>query len=288
MNAINIVTNVGKFDVNKVKFKWNIGNICAEAQLHQSFESPVFYDSWSLRFVPRAAIAGHFQNIDTTTSSLLLFNKRDYKVEATWKVNLIINSEEIILCVTPEKNTFDKSSSSQNCIIHDLSELVSPVKLTTALTQSLIFECEVSTFNTECFSVSWKEELLVTRAIITNYEEFVDNSELSDVTFIIEGQRIPAHKTILSMRSPVFSAMFRSDMIEKNQNEVNVEDVSANVFIEFLRFLYTARVNNLAQIAVDLFILADRYLCEDLKKQCMRVFKETLCVDNGVLSSVIH
>ncbi|GFT19564.1 hypothetical protein NPIL_511, partial [Nephila pilipes] len=40
---------------------------------------------------------------------------------------------------------------------------------------------------------------------------------------------IPAHKNILSMRSPVFSAMFSSEMEETRKNEVDITDVDVPV-----------------------------------------------------------
>jgi len=48
------------------------------------------------------------------------------------------------------------------------------------------------------------------------------NQSGSDICFIIEGQEVKAHKTILSARSPVFAAMFHSDMMENLLNRVDI------------------------------------------------------------------
>lgn len=50
---------------------------------------------------------------------------------------------------------------------------------------------------------------------------------------------IPAHKFILSLRSPVFKAMFSVAMAEAVSNEVTIPDFEPVVVKEFLKFLYT-------------------------------------------------
>lgn len=50
---------------------------------------------------------------------------------------------------------------------------------------------------------------------------------------------IPAHKFILSLRSPVFKAMFSVAMAEAASNEVTIPDFEPVVVKEFLKFLYT-------------------------------------------------
>ena len=47
-----------------------------------------------------------------------------------------------------------------------------------------------------------------------------------DIVIKCEDQELRAHKFILCARSPVFKAMFQSDMVVEIQNEVNVEETS--------------------------------------------------------------
>ena len=69
----------------------------------------------------------------------------------------------------------------------------------------------------------------------------VGRKSVSEVKDVLEGEhiKIPAHKFILSMRSPVFRTMFASGMAEALTNEVRIQDFDAAVVKEFLRFLYT-------------------------------------------------
>ena len=50
-----------------------------------------------------------------------------------------------------------------------------------------------------------------------------------DIVIRCEDQELRVHKFILCARSPVFKAMFQSDMVVEIQNEVNVEETSMSV-----------------------------------------------------------
>ena len=93
---------------------------------------------------------------------------------------------------------------------------------------------------------------------------------LSDVTFNILGRKFAAHKNILTMRSPVFAAMFRHPTKEMQSNQVEVKDVDPDVFQEILLFIYTGRTQLTAmnKMAPGILAAADKYLLEDLKIQC--------------------
>ncbi|GFS72389.1 speckle-type POZ protein [Nephila pilipes] len=98
---------------------------------------------------------------------------------------------------------------------------------------------------------------------------------------------IPAHKSILSMRSPVFSAMFSSEMEETRQNEVNITDVDVPVLRMMLKYVYTGKVENLTvSSAGDLLYAADKYQLKGLKTRCSDYLKSTVSIENvlGILS----
>ena len=85
----------------------------------------------------------------------------------------------------------------------------------------------------------------------------------SDVEFIVQGEKILAHHSILRGGiSPVFTAMFEHDMTESSSRTVVVEDVDPKVFRQLLRYLYTVyapQVEDDEEMAELLFIAADRY-----------------------------
>lgn len=85
------------------------------------------------------------------------------------------------------------------------------------------------------------------RCVIKNrVSACLENAELSDVTFFVgecenQGQpvnvklleKIPGHKLLLAIASPVFKAMFFGPMAEKDF--VIITDISASVFKQVLR-----------------------------------------------------
>ena len=58
----------------------------------------------------------------------------------------------------------------------------------------------------------------------------------SDKVFVVGDCRFPINSVILSAFSPVFAAMFRNEMAEKNATEVEIKDVEPHDFADFLSF----------------------------------------------------
>ena len=91
----------------------------------------------------------------------------------------------------------------------------------------------------------------------------------ADVTFIVQGQPIKAHKNILSVRSKYFQRMFDSDVEENIKDEVKVPDVEPEIFRGLLRFLYSGLApENVTDKALDLLLAADKYGVDGLKQIC--------------------
>jgi hypothetical protein len=57
-----------------------------------------------------------------------------------------------------------------------------------------------------------------------------------------DGRSIPVHKCMLEGQSPVFAAMFQTQMKESLTSECKIEDISYKTFIRFLEYLYTRKL----------------------------------------------
>ncbi|KAJ8673669.1 hypothetical protein QAD02_004931 [Eretmocerus hayati] len=97
------------------------------------------------------------------------------------------------------------------------------------------------------------------------YELLFENGQFSDVTIVIEKQELHLHKSILSIRSPVFAAMFINNFKENLTNIVWIEDQTYDVMKEFFRYLYVAKVNNIDDHALEFFILSNKHTVDGLK-----------------------
>lgn len=124
--------------------------------------------------------------------------------------------------------------------------------------------------------------------IAKSYKDLRKNEESSDVTIYVGDEEYFAHKLILSTRSPVFAAMFKTDMKEKEEDTVEIEDVEPEVFELLLEFIYTGKFgedHDEEDDSIDwleLMTAADEYDIADLKNICARRLASNLSVDDVI------
>lgn len=72
-------------------------------------------------------------------------------------------------------------------------------------------------------------------------ESMVDSQVFSDVSFIVEGRNIHAHKLLLFARCEYFRRMFTSGYRESSDACITIPDVTYDAFLCVLSFLYTGK-----------------------------------------------
>ncbi|GIY69856.1 speckle-type POZ protein [Caerostris darwini] len=106
-------------------------------------------------------------------------------------------------------------------------------------------------------------------------------SSFADVNLKCGSVTVPAHKNILAARSPVFAAMFATEMSENLTNVVDITDMDVSVLRNMLTFMYSGRIENLtAASAGDLLFAADKYQLQGLKAMCSDFLKSKLSLQN--------
>jgi len=83
---------------------------------------------------------------------------------------------------------------------------------------------------------------LVSHAVRHQLSAYFDNEQFSDVTFVFPatGQRLFAHRVLLSVFSDHFRSMFSNSWREAVENEITLpEDIAYDVFRAILYFIYT-------------------------------------------------
>ncbi|XP_012092239.1 ARM REPEAT PROTEIN INTERACTING WITH ABF2 [Jatropha curcas] len=111
-------------------------------------------------------------------------------------------------------------------------------------------------------------------------EQYVNNPTLSDVTFLVEGQRFYAHRICLLASSDAFRAMFDGGYRERDAKDVEIPNIRWDVFELMMRFIYTGSVDVDIDIAQDLLRAADQYLLEGLKRRCEYTIAQDISVEN--------
>ncbi|XP_065223533.1 speckle-type POZ protein-like [Planococcus citri] len=112
-----------------------------------------------------------------------------------------------------------------------------------------------------------------------NLESMLENPKFADVVFITNGSSYPAHKNILSARSPIFAAMFRR---KDSKNEklkkirINVTSMNEKVLRAMLRYIYTGKCEQLGELTDRLFEAATKYGVNGLRETCEQAHNKTM------------
>jgi hypothetical protein len=151
-----------------------------------------------------------------------------------------------------------------------------------------IWEVGVTNPDTQTYIAVWmdfgtsekKEKRIVKRQL-----DMFHNQHQCDVQFDFDdGQSVGAHIVILSASSPVFAAMFQSNLLETKTRKVTIVDVKIDVFKQFLIFLYAENTPRLAEEGITrlLFELADKYNVGALKDECVDVILTQVNIRNVI------
>ena len=89
-------------------------------------------------------------------------------------------------------------------------------------------------------------------SLLHDLKEMLNNKHMSDITFLVEGIEIHAHK-VLCGRCPVLNAMFNSEMLEGRSTSISIQDVRHTIFLNLLEYLYTDDTQITLDNAMELF-----------------------------------
>ncbi|XP_012159934.1 ankyrin repeat and BTB/POZ domain-containing protein 2 isoform X1 [Ceratitis capitata] len=120
--------------------------------------------------------------------------------------------------------------------------------------------------------------------------KFVNNPELSDVTFRVEGKIFYGHKIVLVTASPRFQSMLSSKLSEGNTPTVQINDIRYHIFQLVMHYLYsggcaTLEVSN--SDVLELMAAASFFQLEGLLRYTESRCSEMIDIDN-VVAMYIH
>ncbi|KAH8305351.1 hypothetical protein KR044_007766, partial [Drosophila immigrans] len=108
------------------------------------------------------------------------------------------------------------------------------------------------------------------------------NDRYSDVEFVVEEQRLPAHRAILAARSEYFRALLYGGMSETTQRQIALE-VPLDSFKVLLRYIYSGTLS-LATLDEDAIIgilgMANQYGFQDLEMAISKYLRQYLALNN--------
>ena len=121
--------------------------------------------------------------------------------------------------------------------------------------------------------------------IISDMQRMINDSTMSDITFIVEDQPVYAHKLML-MRCSYFQALFLGQMRESRLSTICIEQVRRVTFLLILEYLYTDQVRIPLNNAMELFEAADLFCIPRLKTMCEKRMLQSITVENA--ASIFH
>ncbi|XP_011408180.2 PREDICTED: kelch-like protein 20, partial [Amphimedon queenslandica] len=77
---------------------------------------------------------------------------------------------------------------------------------------------------------------------LRSMQELRDEEKLCDVTLLVQGVEIKAHKIVLAASSHYFRSMFAGDMIESRSSSVELKDVEPDAISLLVEYSYTSQL----------------------------------------------
>lgn len=130
-----------------------------------------------------------------------------------------------------------------------------------------------------------KPDWQISRQNLRDRNAFMFNNHLmSDVKLVVSVKvdverhtliRIPAHRYILAISSPVFYAIFYGKMADR-RSEIDLRDCDYHNMLEFLRYIYYDEVNLTLENAIGVMHIARKFLVPSLVKLCAAVLQNSV------------
>lgn len=259
------------------------------------------YD-WSIRFYPD----GLPSSADYAAAFLELMSTDVAEVMASFDLRLVdqvTGQSTVLLDQGPKAFTSDVTKNPSAVSAWGLPKLKKRSELEASSStflrdDCLVIECDVTVpmgkpwVKKTAAAISPGFEFVVRvppSDLSDNLRRLLQEKQGADVTFKVRDEVFPAHKIILAMRSPVFSAEFFGPVAvaaESTSQCVTIEDVNPDVFGALLHFVYTDTMPAMDELDAGerkemlrhLLVGADRYAMERLKLMC----EASLCESIGV------
>ncbi|XP_071033391.1 speckle-type POZ protein-like B isoform X1 [Parasteatoda tepidariorum] len=186
---------------------------------------------------------------------------------------ILLNQEDVEVISKNDKHLFNLEDDNA---IWNFPSFISKEKLSSYLKNDIFsLLCEFSVVNGKesseisssaiSFQINCNNVLTLSEDLLNLFT----SSKHSDVELRSGSATFSVHKSLLAIRSPVFSAMFDQDMIEKHSGVVDISDIDPETLKTFLTFIYTGAVDiEDSDNALKLMMVAEKYQMPSLKEAC--------------------
>lgn len=120
-----------------------------------------------------------------------------------------------------------------------------------------------------------------------NLGKMFQEGSYSDIVFDVQGTKIEAQKSILSIRSSVFRAMFQDCFEEGKNGLVKIVDTRPEAFRELLLLTYSSKSTKLPTLVEEILGLSEKYDINTVKSICEGELMKRLSDENAVKYSIL-
>ena len=103
---------------------------------------------------------------------------------------------------------------------------------------------------------------------------------LCDVTFLVGGKRLYAHRIVLASLSPYFKAMFTCKMAESKQEEITLKGIDLTTLAALIEYTYTATIVVTEDNVQSLLPAASILQLNKIRQVCSDFLQQRLDTDN--------
>ncbi|CAK0782930.1 hypothetical protein CVIRNUC_006125 [Coccomyxa viridis] len=118
-------------------------------------------------------------------------------------------------------------------------------------------------------------------ALMRSVQELYGSTHLADVSLVVCGRHMPAHRHVLAPHSPVFERMWQHPMSEAKTAQVCISDLDCDTVELLLRYCYGCLQelpSDHSQV-IELFKAADKYDVLGLVQECVARFRQLTGAD---------
>lgn len=273
-------------ELTEVNLKWTINNVSfGFMERNRRYDSSIFQPTDDVQ------LSVSILEKDDGYLNFVIYKNCETSFSVTLEFFLLKSNQEVRLS-EPVFRKLDADSCT--CIV--VSSTMTAMEMLQYKTEpedTLTFICrfvitaEENTAEVELISATDYSMHIPPCQMQQDFETILENHLLADVTLIVEGKQLKAHKSILAARSPVFAAMFTVDMAEKRQDHVTIADMEYEVAQQMLRFIYTGKTDSESKMALRLLVAAERYALMKLKEECERIICDTITVSTAVETLIL-
>uniref|UniRef100_A0A914PTY0 BTB domain-containing protein n=1 Tax=Panagrolaimus davidi TaxID=227884 RepID=A0A914PTY0_9BILA len=124
-------------------------------------------------------------------------------------------------------------------------------------------------------------EIIESKSLNEAFKNLFDTKKFSDITFVVHGKELQAHKIVLLTRSTVFEAMFNSNLKTKDgKHSIEDPEITYEDFENFLKFLYTDNCKIVEENIKKMLHLSDFYAVKFLADKCIEEIGKWLNAEN--------